>query len=113
MLNSALLPIYKTTNHNRCNCEMSFRPVDLGRAYYPRYLHAGFCQPNSCEKYYQCVEKKYYVKVLRKKEFKDGEDAISSSSLPKALRNVWMAETFPVGVACECVIDFQTESFSN
>lgn len=77
-----------------------------------RYLHTGICQPNSCEKYYQCVEKKYNVKVLRKKDLKDNDEIIPSPSLPKDLRPFWTAETIPVGVSCQCILDIQN-SFSD
>ncbi|XP_072398815.1 uncharacterized protein [Diabrotica undecimpunctata] len=100
-------PIYRTNNRAHCSCEMNFQQVDLGREYYPRYVQTGICQSNSCDKFYQCIEKVYKIKVLRKREAKDGEETLSSG-LPKPLRDFWVAETVPVGVSCECVLDLQS-----
>ncbi|XP_056640276.1 prothoracicotropic hormone-like [Diorhabda sublineata] len=103
-VSTGMVPLYKTSNEGQCFCNMRFQPIDLGREYYPRYLQTGICQPNSCNKFQQCVERKYKIKVLRKREIKDGEESMYSS-LPKPLRDFWVAETIPVGVACDCVVD--------
>ncbi|CAH1155153.1 unnamed protein product [Phaedon cochleariae] len=99
-------PMYRSSNSKpSCSCHINYQAVDLGRGYLPRYIQIGACKNDSCEKHYQCVEKTYKVKVLKRKGVKTTEDA-SLMSVQNNFQDFWTIEIIPVVVSCECIAEF-------
>ncbi|XP_060523867.1 uncharacterized protein LOC132700517 [Cylas formicarius] len=89
---------------SQCLCAMSFKLIDLGTSYYPRYIHSGVCKKNTCGLFHWCQPKKYALRLLKRKDSRneplDGQDF--QTTLPESLQDDWTADIFKIVVACEC-----------
>ncbi|RZC39612.1 hypothetical protein BDFB_000666 [Asbolus verrucosus] len=98
-----LAPYYHSTRPIPCSCGIEFRLQDLGRQFYPRYLHSGVCKSDSCGGLYRCTERHYKVRVLKQRDPRIPETK-STMALPEGLRSNWQTELISVTVACECTL---------
>ncbi|KAL1492050.1 hypothetical protein ABEB36_012549 [Hypothenemus hampei] len=100
---SSISSLYDPNLNVPCQCEMSYRLMDLGSSRYPRYIHTGVCKKNSCGLFHRCQAKKYKIRVLKKRDPDTEFLETESQHLPESLAENWMPDFVNIVIGCECV----------
>ncbi|XP_066255752.1 prothoracicotropic hormone [Euwallacea similis] len=93
-------------SNSSCQCEMSYRLMDLGSSIYPRYVPTGVCKRTNCDRFHRCKPKMHQLRLLKKRdsdelqEGKYSEDA--ELHLPESLADDWVSVQVKIIIGCEC-----------